>query len=102
MVRVKSPSPSPSGGGEEELESFDLHTPDTLRLVGSNETPLSGRKRSITVYSGSPSAKRANAASSASKASAVSRKKKTTQLKSPKKPRVKAPKFIFGFDFGTT
>lgn len=108
MVRIKSPSPSASGGGEEDLESFDLHTPDTLRLVGSNGTPTSGRKRSSTAYNASPS-KRANTAASAiakvsgtARASTASRKKKANQAKSPPKPRVKAPKFIFGFDFGTT
>lgn len=110
MVRVKSRSPSPSRGGVEELESFDLYTPDTLRLVGSDASPTNSRKRSSTAYSDSPPAKRAYTArsasfraSSTSGAAATPRKKKTNQVKAAPKPKpVQAPKIIFGFDFGTT
>lgn len=100
MVRVKSRTPSPSGGGVEEFERFDLYTPDTLTLVGSDTTPTNSRKRSNAAYSASPSAKRASTANS--RASATP-KKKTNQAKAAPKPKpVKPPKIIFGFDFGTT
>lgn len=115
MVRIKSLSPSPSGEGVEELENYDLYTPDTLTLVGSDTTSTNPRKRSNTAYSASPSAKRTHTASSVtstssaisratanSGASATSRKKKTSQVKAPPKPRVKVPMLITGFDFGTT
>ncbi|KAK7721306.1 hypothetical protein SLS64_001602 [Diaporthe eres] len=106
MVRIKSLSPSPSGEGVEELEGYDLYTPDTLTLVGSDTTSTNPRKRSNTAYSASPSAKRASTArsrASATSQASATPKKKTSQAKAAPKPKpVQAPKIIFGFDFGTT
>lgn len=109
MTRIKSRSPSPSGG-DEELLGFDLYTPDTLTLVGSGATPTNPLKRSSTAITESPPTKRTYTASSTaararatSGASATSKKKKTNQAQAQPKPKpVKAPKIIFGFDFGTT